>query len=93
MQAVPHQLPCGESGEPAIQRGGRARRAEGCLLAVVQRLSLPGAKRTKITKGMLFFSYFSLSHCFRLIVSLIVLMHAFKKKNAEFNFVNLLLKY
>ncbi len=51
LQTVPHQLSCSESGEPAFQRGGSARRVEGCLPAVVQRLSLPGAECTKVTEG------------------------------------------
>lgn len=51
LQTVPHQLPCSESREPAFQRGRSARCAEGCLPALVQCLSLPGAERTKVTEG------------------------------------------
>lgn len=51
LQIVPDQLSRSQSGEPAFQRRRRARCVEGRLLALVQRLSLPGAERPKITEG------------------------------------------
>lgn len=53
LQTVSHQLPRGESGKPAFQRRGRSRCFEGCLPAVVQCLSLPGAECAKVTDGNL----------------------------------------
>lgn len=53
-QVVPDQLSRGSIGEPAFQRGRRARRAEGRLPALVQRLSLPGAECAKAAEGRSF---------------------------------------
>lgn len=52
-QTVPDQLSGGESREPALQGGGCARCAEGCLLALVQCLPLPRAECAEAAQGML----------------------------------------
>lgn len=46
LQVVPDQFSRGESRKPEVQGGGSEGYPEGCVPALVQRLSLPGAERS-----------------------------------------------